>query len=357
MAPEAASSSIADVNDPQLTSEIQHPDPTADAYAPSKLQHGLTHDDQGRLCVKPEIAVKLAPRVLARADALLYAERTSEANSLVACRHVHNVTSFCAEGHEAECGPVLCGKPLLHEECATPKARVSKFIHEHPELYAHISENRFQVFTLTVPQQSVRTPEQLRSDIAIGRTAFKKFTRKFNGGHRGWYWLAGFSENLRDTKMYAIHIGSTLPQQPTLLAMWRKAAGPNADLRLRTFDGRDGDTQKVGLELAHSGFVNYWMYVLKMDDDLELRVSEAFRDEDLSALYGRFRGFAPQASTAITEPFTPTCSICGRLHIRQHMLGTIEELSQRFDHIRPVSYGEKERRIRRMSLIAASPPS
>jgi hypothetical protein len=300
-------------------------------------------DEQGHRHIKPEIAAKLPPRLLTRAEALLVKDRASEANSIAGCRHIQNVTSFCASNHEAEHAPVVCGKPLLDEACATPKARLAKFQYESPDLYAHLMGGKFQVLTLTIHHDTERTPERLHKNTTEGRVYFAKFIAGFKGRH-GWKWLPGFSEDFHDTVFYAIHVGSSLAPQPMLQEWWRYRAGRSATLRIKTFDGKDGDKQKDGLLLAHSGFVNYWRKVLQSENMPELEISQAFRDEDLSVLYGYFRGFT-LGTEPDPDPFVPICTVCGKPHIRQHMLMTIEELSGRFDHIRPPSYGQRRRRL------------
>jgi hypothetical protein len=345
----------------ELTSETLTIDPNADAYTPSTLQHGLTRDLDGRVRVKPEILAKLSPRLQVRTEALLAQDRKSETNSIAGCRHIQNVTSFCAHNHEAEHAPVICGKPLLHEECATPKSRVSKFEYDSPALHAFLMAGKFRVLTFTIPHTSERTPEKLHRNLVCARQSFAKFIKRVHG-RNGWKWLSGFSENFTDTVFYAIHAGTSLPPQPVLEQLWRwESSERGATVRIKTFDGRDGDTQTKGLQLAHSGFVNYWLKVLKDGKLAELAISEAFRGEDLSVLYGFFRGFESAEPQADAEPFLPKCTVCGEFHIRQHMLMTIDELCARFDHIRPTSYGQRKHVRYRIPptepTVAPSPPS
>jgi hypothetical protein len=340
-------------NDPRLFTTLQRIDPAANWYAPPTLQHGLTRDDStGRIQIKPEIAAELEPKTLARANRLLAADRASEANSLAGCSHIHNVTSHCAAGHEAEHSPVVCGKPMLHEPCAAPKARISKFRYEHPRLHAHLAQSSIQVFTFELPD----APGDRRSSMVRGRELFRRFANTFDGEH-GWQWLAAFTPRFDGTMFHVIHEGDRLPYWPELNALWKRIAGPAATLRVRTYDDRDGDTQETGLRLANSGFVAYWESV----GARELELSAEFRNEDLTALYGTFRGFEHGDGETIEEdaPELPTCSVCGRRHIRQHMLATVRELAERFDHIRPTSYGQRQRATmaaRRYSTVSPSPP-
>lgn len=339
-------------NDPRLTT-LQRIDPAADWYAPPTLQHGLARDADNRIHIKPEIADELDPKTLARANRLLAAGRNPEANSIAGCGHIHNVTSQCAAGHEAEHAPVVCGKPMLHEPCASSKARVGKFRYEHPRLHAHLMQSSIQVLTLGLPD----LPGDKRSSLARGRELFRLLASRQSGDH-GWQWLAAFAPGFDGTVFHAVHEGDRLPYWPELSAQWRRIAGLGATLRVRTYDGRDGDMQEVGLRLANSGFVAYWDAV----KGRELELSAEFRDEDLTALYGAFRGFehgdGEDATAAPTE--LPLCSVCGQQHIRQHMLATVRELSARFDHIRPTSYGQRRRGAYRVtptySTVAPSPP-
>lgn len=49
------------LDDPRLTSELQHENPDGDAYdRKKKVQHGLCYDSEGKLRVKPEIEQSLS---------------------------------------------------------------------------------------------------------------------------------------------------------------------------------------------------------------------------------------------------------------------------------------------------------
>ena len=340
--------------DPRLTIDLLTIDPAADAYAPPRLQHGLTHDDHGLLVVRPEIRAKLPPRIDALATRLLDADRVSEANSLVACKNAHKVTSFCAAGHEAEAAPIRCGKPLLHEDCAMPSARIAKFRHEHPALHRHLSDPRtaFQVLTFTIPRPDSRDH---RCRMVEGRELFRRFAGTFKGDH-GWQFLIGFGDGRRDTVFYALHAGDKLPPWPAINAQWQRIAPAGSTVRVRTFDGKDGDSQEDGLKLANSGFLNYWRGLAGQ----ELAISDEFRGEDLTALYGSFRGFeAIMGDESPDAPELPRCSVCGVRHVAGHALPLmfIEELGQRFDHIRPPTYGQRGRRRAIDGDASHAPPS
>ena len=339
-------STVIDINDPRLN-EIIHIDPNS-----VPLQHGLVYDSDGHVQVKPEIAAEQEPRVLARVARLIAAGRHSEANSIVGCRHIQNVTSYCSD-HEAEHAPVICNKPLLHEVCAATKSRIAKFSHEHLELHAHLLQSRFQVLTFTMPPSST---------LAIGMTLARERFSRFVAGlelseFHGWQWLWGYAPD--STTFFAVHEGGGLPAWPELNARWRRIAGPDATLRVRTFDGRDGDTQRDGLTLANSGFRAYWDAVAAGSID-PLVASENLRGQDLTTLHGAFRGFAgtvdhdPDADDATdadsgpssdAESHLPICLRCGKRHVAAHgtMLLTKAELGQRFDHIRPPSYGQRRK--------------
>lgn len=345
-----------DLNDPRLTTEIIHLDPNA-----VPLQHGLIYDSEGRVQVKPEIAADTCPDVLALINRLLAAGRRSEANSIAGCRHIMNVTSYCEHNHEAEYGATICQKPLLHQLCSIPRSRVAKFAYEHPDLHAHVLRSVFQVLTFTIPDCTSH---------AAARTKFTRFVAALDlDEFHGWQWLWAYAD--QGVAFYAIHEGGRLPYWPELNALWHRIAGPSATLHVRTFDGRDGDNQRDGLLLANSGFRAYWAAVEHGDVD-PLVYSLMMCGEDLTTLYGAFRGFKPTIADNDTAnahdtvlpapPELPICLQCGKRHVAAHgtIQGTKQELGKRFDHIRPTSYGQRQARGYRIpstaSPVAASPP-
>jgi 5-methylcytosine-specific restriction endonuclease McrA len=330
-------------NDPALNTP-QTIDPTADAYAKPKLQKGLTHDTQGHIIPRPSVAAMLNQGESTTIDGLIAAGRLSEANSVLACQRARNPLSHCPDNHEIDAPAIRCVKPMLHEACATPSARTANFRYNHAALHKHLSHPRtsFQVLIFTIRRPYVPSDHELHTQTVEGREAFHRFTEQFEGAH-GWQWLFGSDEGLRDTVFHVIHEGDKLPPWPTLNAMWRRIAGEGASLTCHTYDGKDGDTQEEGLRIANSGFVNLWRY----GRDRVLGISEAFRKEDLTALYGTFRSYTPPDGEAVTEaakPELPFCSKCGRQHIpwKGAPLVFPEEL-QPFDHIIPHDYGQRRK--------------
>jgi hypothetical protein len=318
-------------------------DPTADFYAKPKLQKGLTHDAAGHVVPLPRVAALLNVGEHITIDGLIATGRLSEANSVLACQRARNPLSNCPENHEIDAPPIRCVKPMLHEACATPSARVANFCYNHAALHKHLSDPRthWHVLTFAIRRPQAASDSGLHTEAVEGREAFRRFTEQFDGAVHGWQWLIGFSEGLQDTVFLAVHEGP-LPPWPTLNAQWQRIAGKDASLRCRTIDGKDGDTQEEGLKYANSGFVNLY----RCGRGRLLGISEAFHKEDLTALYGTFRSYTPpDGEAAVVEPRElPRCGVCGKRHVPWHGAPLLfpEELDA-FDHIIRHDYGQRRR--------------
>jgi|HubBroStandDraft_3_1064219.scaffolds.fasta_scaffold75694_1 hypothetical protein len=316
-----------------------------------KLQAGLTYNSDHEVTIKPEIAAALDPEVAATCSGLLSADRLSEANSLAGCGHLHPVLSYCPDKHDAVAAVAVCHKPLLHRYCGTPESGTAKFAYYNEDLYDHLIHSCFDVLIFTLPVSGRGS----RWDCVDGRNKFQEFIHEIERGFAewrtdGWRWIASFSSNPDYTEFRVIHQGERLPHWPTLQAAWRRIAGNSANISIRTYDGKDEDTQREGMRVAHSGFLSYWA-----GDYDRLAVSKEFEGEDLTQLYGAFRGFA-KASIPKGEPVT--CDTCGKEHVPGNgLLLTASELAEGFDHIRTPGYGQRRRHHFGNMVRTHAPPS
>jgi hypothetical protein len=340
----AASSTLApstiDLNHPALNTPIHLADPDR-----PYLQHGLEYDEQGQVRIKPEIEAKMLPREITRTYALIAAGRLSEANSIVGCGRICKPLSECpdASPHEVKAARTVCDKPLLHEGCARAKRRLAKFVCAHPGLARFLLCNRFQVFTFTIPgDQWARTGQE---DF---HRRFVAFTKQFEAGH-AWARNVSLSAANGNVEGRVIHYSKhKLPGWPVLQAMWQKVAPPGSTLHIHTYDGHDGDLQEKGLLYAMTGFESYWTMPQRPD---ELKLSEEFRDYDLTSLHGDFRAFEDE------EPLdTPPikCGTCGKDHVSalHRPMGTYEELQGRgYGRIIMPTYGMNIYRDRGISKL------
>jgi hypothetical protein len=295
MSTSPAASPITLNNPPQAPiDEVLNENPSANAYDPPKLQHGLCRDDQGALRIKPDIEPLLPPERLAVANRLLEVGQAAKANSLLACGLLQKIHGVCmdeqtGEWHDTYITGVACGMTFLCPPCSTPKARLREFRHDHPYLFEHLRHSRFHVLTLTAPAKNELTPEVMAS--ALGQV--RRFADTIDsligqsGLERGWKFLPAVTFN-ETTKFFVIYQGGKLPAWPTLNAEWRVIAGPDATIRAKMFDGEDGDDQLDGLRLAYSGFVDYHSHIRGV---ALVEWALKFLDFDTSHTYGLFRGF------------------------------------------------------------------
>ena len=335
--------------------------PQADGGYDRPLQHGLCYAPDGSVVIRREIVEKLDANRLNRCVELVQDGRLSEANSLIACRNMRRPLSACPDNHEVDAPPVVCEKPLLHEACATPSARVAKFQADHPELYKHLLQSKFSVITFTC-DATITPAGSLRHIFRLIDDWRSKF---FLEGDHGWYRNAAFAPGFSRAETRMLHAGDKLPPQPTMERWWKSIAGTNASLRVKTYDGQDGDSQEVGLRDAFGGFVHYWTTIHAAKDKSELEISEDLKGVPLSMPFGAFRGFA----SAVTQDRDtmavelPTCSQCGKRHVSMTHLPIMlpEELGGRFDHILLCHYGRKLGTGYRVpptaAPVAPSPPS
>jgi len=344
-----------------LTSEILTIDPTADAYSQEKILHGLCRDTNGKLTLKPEIERRLQPRRRGHVTELLWSNRESEANSLAACRLINKVLEECPDGHEAVKVPIWCGKPFLCGDCATPGSRVHKFHYEHPYLYELMMNSAITILKFMIdpsPDGRGISCSQARINLEKAQEKFELFIRNFDDKDHGWYFAAGFSYDedsptFSRTKFYAIHIGPKLPGYPELAKLWRAAAGPQARVTAKLFDGKDGDGQYDGLKLAFSGFVDYHEGLRDMDGWPAIDYSEAFAKYNTCKPYGYFYGYGAREErrrkAQQPEP-PPIVDLCVEGHEHEHKtkcgkcgkdmvpnnrlpLMTDEELDQRYERV------------------------
>jgi hypothetical protein len=322
-----SSASTIDLNHPALNTPITLADPDR-----PYLQHGLEYDEQGQVRIKPEIEAKMRPSEITLVHRLIDAGRLSEANGIVGCGRICKPLSECPDvsPHEVKAAHTACDKPLLHAGCARAKRRLAKFVCAHPGLARFLLCNRFQVFTFTIPgDQWTRAAQE---DF---RRRFVAFTKQLEIGH-SWARNVSFSASKGSVEGRVIHYSEhKLPGWSALNVMWHKVAPPGSTLRINTYDGRDGDTQEKGLLYAMTGFESYWLMSERPD---ELKLSEEFRDYDLTSLYGEFRAFEDEEPLE-TPPLK--CGTCGKDHVPalHRQMGTLEELKQRYDRIIIPTYG------------------
>ncbi len=261
------------LDDPRLTSELQHENPDGDAYdRKKKVQHGLCYDSEGKLRVKPEIEQSLSPERLRIANALLEAGDAAKANSFLACnllqkiRGVH-IDEVSGEWHDVYITSTACDMPFVCAPCASPKSRVRRFRHDYPYLFQHLRRSAFHVLTFTLADASSDDPVVVQAQHARGIKKVKQFTEWVDGdrpkSESGWKLLHAISQT---TKLYAIYQGPKLPAWPTINVKWQEFAGVDATIRCKLFDGKDDDDQLDGLYLAFSGFADY--HVLSPRKDL-----------------------------------------------------------------------------------------
>jgi hypothetical protein len=248
--------------------------------------------------VRPDLESKLMEddKLFNRITHLLMQRRESEANALIACNNLHKILEHCPDWHEASVATAWCAKMFLCERCATAKHRIRRYRYDHPYIYEHLLRNKFSVLTLMIEGET-SDPTQARSRLEAAQQKFKQFT-EIIGPDDGWILLVAFSWDQDDTeewfqrvKFYAIHEGSKLPAWPTLNAQWKSLAGPDAHLKVKLFDDRDGDDAHKGLHQAFSGFEQFQETIEGISGWFELDVSQAFRNYDTITPYGKFRGF------------------------------------------------------------------
>ncbi len=284
------------LDDPRLTSEVLHENPDGDAFdRKQRLQHGLCRDSDGALRVRPDIEQAITPDRQRIANRLLANGEPAQANSFIACNVLQKIHGLCedeatGEWHEAYITTAFCGKLLLCAPCSQPKSRVRKFHNDYPYLFEHLMHSVFHVITFTAPAEPTKDPATILSRLAQATEKFKRFMESVDGGRpkseSGWKFLPALS--FRETKFFAIYQGPKLPPWPTLNSRWQAIAGPSAGLRCQMFDGKDGDDQRKGLLLAHSGFVDYHLSIHGTD---LIPYAQVFADFDTSLTYGLFRGY------------------------------------------------------------------
>ena len=273
--------------------ELRSDNSTADAYSPDKIQHGLCINEKGELCLRPEIEAKISDRRKDIVCQLLWSGRASEANSYAACGIVHRVWEHCPEWHQMHASTIWCGKPFLCKHCGSTKARVRDFSYNHPYLFAHLLSTQFSVLTFYIDDEPHGSSP--RTNLENAQKHFVKFIEEVPA--YGWLFSCAFSYEedetctFERTKFFAICEGK-LPAWPTLNAVWKRAAGARAHLKVKLFDGRDGDLQGEGLRLAYSGFEDYHACLGDvMNGWPEVEYSEMFSHYQATMVYGSFRGF------------------------------------------------------------------
>jgi hypothetical protein len=380
-----------DPNDPRLTEDILHLDPSADAYSPIKIQHGLYIGDDGKAHLKPEIALRLTEDKLERIDQLLFSGRESEANSYAGCHLINKVLEVCPDGHEAVKVPIRCGKLFLCGDCASPGARVHAFHYDHPYLYEHLMQSKFSVLTFTIEEGEDTINKSARANLEKAQEQFERFLLNYDLSNNGWYFFAAFSHREDDLKVFertmfhAIHLGDKLPDQPTLNRQWKAVAGPQAHVKAKLFDGRDGDTQYTGLKLAMSGFEGYYAALMDLEGWPHIDFSQEFRGYPTAKPYGTFYGFNAREEKSRQEaqpqppivdlclhgkehPHAAKCSKCGKDMVTDNRLPlmTDEELEQRYGrtilgHTKKPIYGRVTQvaygATTTAATVAPSPPS
>jgi hypothetical protein len=272
-------------------------------YYSSSILNGLYEDAHGQLQVKPDIAAKLSESRLERVNQLLASNRSSEANSLAACRNIHKIQGHCPDWHEASVAAIRCAKPFLCGNCAAPSTRAYKFQYDHPYLYQHLTEERFSVLTFSVRYADMNNT---RAELERAQLDFKRFMATFDDDksvERGWYFFAAFDDSgdgdsddasatyFQTTKFFAIHCGPKLPGWSTMAASWRSIIGSSGKLQVKLFDGHDGDLHLSGLKMALSGFEGYYGAISATDGQPAIHFSDMFRGYDICTPYGYFRGF------------------------------------------------------------------
>jgi hypothetical protein len=341
-----------DLNHPSLNTPITLADPDR-----PYLQHGLEYDEQGSVRIKPKIEAKMRLSEIARVHALIAAGRLSEANSITGCGRICKPLSECPEvsPHEVKAARTVCDKPLLHEDCARAKRRLAKFVCAHPELAEFLISSRFEVLTFTIPgNQWTRASQE---DLHRRFVAFtKQFVEDDPGRVVNHSWARSVSLSATDGNVEGRvihHSEKKLLGWPALNAMWKKLSPPGSTLSIRTYDGHDGDTQEKGLLYAMTGFEAYWMVsdAMKLTPRPDpLKLSEEFRDYDLTSLHGGFREFENE------EPLDPPplkCATCGKDHVSalDRPLMTYEELEERYGRIIMPTYGMNIGNGRRINTI------
>jgi hypothetical protein len=282
------------LDDPRLT-EVLHENPDGDAYDREKLQHGLCYDSEGKLRVKPEIEQALSPEREAIANRLLDLGESTQANAFIACGLLQKIHGICddevtGEWHDAYITSTFCNKLFLCAPCSRPKSRVRKFRNDYPYLFQHLIRSTFHVMTFTIADGPSTDPIELHPRMVQAVDKCRRFADFVDGdrprSESGWKFLAVMS--FTETKFYAIYQGPKLPGWPALNAEWQAIAGPGATFRCKMFDGKDEDNQRKGLELAHSGFVDYHIHVQGTN---RIPFALDFTDFDTSLTLGLFRGF------------------------------------------------------------------
>lgn len=331
---------------------------SADAYAPPELPKGLMRDANQDIIIRPEIDTHLDETKRERVYQLITLGRISEANTYLGCCLIHIVNRHCPHWCEAWTTITHCGKLFLCDVCAEASTRLARFANDYPHLYEHLLASQLSVLTFTIEDQPWDKPSDLRDNLDRAQAKFREFMSAFTGDEHAWAFYAAFGHDSNDasyfprTKFYAIHAGPRLPHWPTLNGQWRQIAGPHATLRVKLFDGKDGDLQSDGLKLALSGLEEFHDGAADMDGWPVADISAAFRGYDTSTPYGWFRGFdarinAEEAATAGPDPEPATkekCGHCGEGIIRdpKPALMTINELHAKgtriFSHNKSQTY-------------------
>lgn len=283
------------LDDPSLHELQAIENPHADSY--KRLQRGLCMDAEGAVRIRPDLESKISAPTLDMGIQLLVQGMNSAANAIVACQNLYKTHQECPQGHERHATVIRCGYEFFCRTCSSPKMRVSKFRHEHPYLHNHLMTSTFQVVSVIFPEMDRCVK---RADYEQARIVLHQLMDLHPGG---WFEALAFHFDEESSCLFPavkynfIYQGPKLPAWPQLNAEWKRIAGAGGVIKVRTFDGRDGDTQDKGLQLAFDGMEGYWDTIEdeNADSASAIDVADDFAKFSKYMAYGDFRGFEARA--------------------------------------------------------------